>query len=109
MRVIPNSHLGKWSLGLVIAMPLLLLLGGSLSNTLYKSIEAGDGLFDDVIQRPLVAVASLAGIFCGIIAFIVGLIAITKKKDDALLVYLPTILGALLILFILADTILPGE
>ena len=32
----PKSNLGKWSLGLIIAMPLLLLIGTSFTTTLYE-------------------------------------------------------------------------
>lgn len=109
MYVLPKTKLGKWSLALIIAMPLLIIIGGSLSGTMYKSVEAGNGLIDDLAKRPALAVASLAGIAAGLASCVIGLIAISKKQERAILVYLSTLIGVLLIIFILGDLVSPHE
>lgn len=107
MSILPKTKLGGWSLGLIIAMPILMFIGISLNNTLYQSVTAGNGLIDDLTKRPALAVSMLTGIGAGITSFITGLIAIVKRKERALLVYLSTLIGALLILFIIGDLISP--
>ncbi|MFH1236675.1 MAG: hypothetical protein V1685_07160 [Parcubacteria group bacterium] len=109
LSFLPKTKLGKWSLGLIIAMPILLMLGGLLAGSMYESVEAGNGLVDDLTKRPLLAVAALSGALAGVMAFLTGLIAIIKQKERVILVYLSTLLGALLVWFILGDVIFPGE
>jgi hypothetical protein len=103
----PKTVLGKWSLGLIIAMPILFVIGTSFTNSLYKSVPAGDTILADIANRPALALSMLAGFASGISAFITGLTAIIKQKERALLVYLSTLMGALLILFLVAEISFP--
>jgi len=103
----PKTFLGKWSLGLIIAMPLLFVIGTSFTNSLYKSVPAGDTILADIVSRPALALSMLAGFVSGISAFITGIIAIIKQKERALLVYLSTLMGAALILFIIGEISYP--
>ena len=88
-------------------MPLLFILGGSLTNTLYESVPAGSTIFEDIIARPVLALTLLAGFAAGIIAFITGLLAIKIQKDYTLLVYISSTIGALLILFLSGEILFP--
>jgi hypothetical protein len=49
----------------------------------------------------------LVGMVAGISAFIVGLIAIIRQKERALLVYVATSIGMLLILFLIGEVLFP--
>ena len=89
-------------MGLIIAMPILFFIGSSLTDSLYQSVPAGGTILKDIIARPALALTMLAGMACGILAFITGLVAIIKQKERAILVYVSTIIGFLLILFLLA-------
>lgn len=102
-RILPQRKLGWWSLGLILAMPLLFALGASFADTLYASVPSGRTILDDIMVRPGLALTMLAGIAAGISAFITGLLAITRQKERAILVYLSTAIGALLILFLAAE------
>lgn len=106
-NVIPKTTSGKWSVILIIVMPVLLLIGSSFSNSLYQSIPAGGTIFSDIAARPALALTMLAGMAAGILAFILGLIAVIRKKERALLVYVSTLVGALLIVFLLGEIISP--
>lgn len=106
-RLLPRTLLGKWSIGLILAMPLLFIAGSSLANSLYKSTTAGDTILADITVRPALAITMLAGMAAGISAFIAGLLVIISKKDNAVLVYISTLIGALLILFLAAEIIFP--
>ena len=103
----PKTILGKWSLGLIIAMPILFIIGVSFVDTLYQSVSAGGTIIKDIAARPALALTMLAGMGAGIAAFITGLIAILKKKERTLLVYASTVVGAGLILFLIAEIAFP--
>lgn len=106
-KVIPGNKVGKWSVGLVVLMPILLFIGSSFSDSLYKSVSAGGTILADIGARPLLALTMLAGMAAGVSAFITGLLAIFKKKERAILVYAATVIGGLLVLYLIAEVAFP--
>ena len=105
--IIPKTTLGKWSVGLIVAMPFLFIIGTSFTNSLYKSIPAGGTILADITARPALALTLLAGMVAGISAFITGLLAIIRQKERALLVYVASAIGALLLLFLAGEILHP--
>ena len=103
----PKTQLGKWSLALVATMPVLFFIGTSFTNLLYKSVPAGSTILEDIVKRPALSLTMLAGMLAGILAFITGLIAIIKQKERAPLVFVATIIGALLIVFLTGEILFP--
>lgn len=99
----PKTILGKWSVWLALAMLVLIFVGPILDATFYQSVEAGNTIIDDLSARPYLAVPMLLGVISGIAAFVTGLVALTKLKERAVVVYLSTLIGALLLLFIVGD------
>jgi len=53
------------------------------------------------------ALSMLVGFGAGISALVTGLISILKKKERALLVYVSTLVGAGLTLFLIAEFLFP--
>ncbi len=106
IRFLPKSILGKWSVALIIAVPVLFYAGMSFVD-FYKSIPAGETILRDVVARPGIALPMLTGFICGIAAFFVGLAGITKKKDYSIFVFLSTIAGFLVLLWCLAEIVFP--
>jgi hypothetical protein len=106
-RLMPRTALGACTVGLVAAMAILFFLGSSLSGSLYRSVAAGDSILTDIAARPALALAMLAGMGAGLSAFIVGLVAIVKRKDNTLLVYLSTAIGGLLMVFLAGEVAFP--
>lgn len=106
-RILPRTTLGKWSIGLIVAMPILFIIGSSFANSLYESVPAGGTIFAEIAARPALALTMLAGMAAGISAFITGLLAILRQKDHALLVYASIIIGALLILSLAGVILFP--
>ena len=98
---------GKWSIGLIIAMPILFLIGTTSMSILYPAIPAGNSILEDLAARPALAISMLAGMAAGIAAFFTGFVGITKQHDRSVFVYLSTIIGALLLLFLLGEIISP--
>ena len=104
---IPKTKLGKWSVGLAAAMPVLFFIGMSFTTLLYESVPAGSTILKDIAVRPVLALTMLSGMVSGISAFVTGLIAIIRQKERAVLVYGATLIGALLIIFLLGEFISP--
>ena len=88
-------------------MPLLFIIGTSFTNSLYKSVPAGGTILADIAARPALALTMLAGMVAGIAAFITGLLAIIRQKERALLVYVASSIGALLLLFLTGEIFPP--
>ena len=105
--IMPKTIFGNCSVGLVAAMLLLFIIGTSFTNSLYKSIPAGGTIFEDISTRPALALSMLSGMVAGISAFITGLLAIIRQKEHALLVYVSSSIGALLVLFLAIEILFP--
>jgi hypothetical protein len=106
-RVAPKTILGKWSVGLIVAMPILFIIGTSFTDTLYRSVPAGRTILADIAARPALALTMLAGMAAGISAFVTGLLATIRQKEDGVLVYASTALGALFVLYLAAEIVFP--
>lgn len=106
-RLAPSTTLGRWAVGLIVAMPILFVIGSSLTSSLYESVPAGQTILADIAARPALALAMLAGMGAGISAFVVGLLAIVKRRENALLVYVSTVIGGLLVLFLASEVAFP--
>ena len=105
--LMPKTQWGKWSVGLIIIMPLLFIIGSSFTNSIYKSVPAGGTILADIAVRPALALTMLAGMLAGILSFVTGLWAIIRKKERAIPVYISSLIGALLILFLIAEILFP--
>ena len=53
------------------------------------------------------ALTMLVGMISGILAFITGLLDILRKKEKAVLVYISSLIGALLVLFLIGEVLFP--
>jgi hypothetical protein len=107
VKLIPKSKLGKLSVGLIIAMPILYSIGMSFTDSLYKSVPAGETIPKDIMERPALALTMLSGMITGVSAFFVGLVAITRERERAVLVYVATLIGMLHILFLIGEVVFP--
>ena len=106
-RLIPGTSMGRWSVGFIALMPILFVIGSSFSGSLYVAVPAGRTLLADISTRPLLALTMLAGMAAGISGFISGLLARVKQKENALLVYISTVIGGLLTLFLIGELAFP--
>ena len=102
----PKTILGKWSIVLIVAIPVFFYIGMSFVD-FYESVPAGKTIPHDIVVRPGVALPMLAGFVSGIAAFFVGIIGITRKKDHSVLVFLSTAIGFLVLLWCLAEVLFP--
>lgn len=103
----PRTKEGKYSLILIAAMPILFYIGTSFTNSLYKSGPAGKTILEDISTRPVLALTMISGMAAGISAFAVGIISIIKQRERALLTYISTVIGFMLLLFLSGEIISP--
>ena len=106
IKILPKTILGKWSVVLIIIMPILFYIGTS-SVSFYESVPARKTIPEDIVARPGVALPMLAGFISGIAAFFVGIIGIARKTDHSVFVFLSTAIGLLVLLWCLAEIIFP--
>jgi len=106
IKLLSKTILGKWSIVLIVAMPIFFYIGMSLVG-FYESIPAGRTVADDIVVRPGVALPMLTGFVCGLAAFFIGIVGIIKKKDYSISVFLSTGVGFLVLLWLLAEIIFP--
>jgi len=90
MNIKPKTNLGKWSVGLNSFFLISIILSIILVKVL-GVLNFGDRWWD--VAVPILFLLSISG-------FILGIIAITKKKERSLLVYLSIVISVLMILFI---------
>lgn len=107
MKTFPQSNLGKWSVGLAIAMPILFFVGASFTSSLYAGVDAGNSFSEDMAKRPLLAWTMLIAMSSGIVALFTGMAAIKFKHDNTWLVWIATCLGAFLAVFLVGEFALP--
>jgi hypothetical protein len=107
LSFMPKTILGRWSVGLIVAMPVFFFIGRALLNLLYKSVPAGNTILEDIVERPALALTMLTGMVSGILAFVTGFIAVIKQRERALFVYVAIIIGALFIVFLLGEILFP--
>lgn len=106
MKIIPKSYVGKIAIGLIVLMPVLFFFAGFFANTVYVN-SAEYSIIEDILKRPLVALSALLAMVSGVSAFGLSIFALTKQKDRALLIYVPIVIGGLLIFMLLGEFIFP--
>ena len=106
-RLGPETLVGRWSVGLIAVMPVLFVIGSTFFRSLYQSVPAGGTILADIAARPFLALSMLAGMAAGISSFITGLLAIVKQKENAILVYVSTVVGGFLTLFLIGELVFP--
>jgi len=95
-RILPKTALGKWSVGMAISFIVLFALMSILAAT---GQEGGETFFSNLY----LAIPGLLAFVSGIAAFLTGIISIIFMKERAILVYVATAVGLLIIAFMLGD------
>jgi hypothetical protein len=98
--VLPKTSLGKWSVGLIAAFILFLVV----FVILVLSGQRGDDTF---LSNLWLAVPVLLAGSCGIAAFVTGLIGVIKSKERSILVFLAIFIGFDIMVFGLGEFLVP--
>ena len=85
LAFLPKTLSGKWSLGLSIAFIILIFMKIQYS-----------------LPMPTFTIAA-----SGLAGFAVGIVAIFKSKDRAIMIFIPIIVGLIILLWIAAELVFP--
>src|SRR3989344_4200155 len=99
MKFLPRTKLGKRSLILIICFFLFLIIAHILIAT---GQEGGETFLDNLY----ISVPMLLAALSALSAFVTGIISIIKK-ERAILVYLSTLIGFLILIFLIGEFIFP--
>lgn len=93
MTILPSSKEGKWSLVLFASFLVLGLLGNLVSSWTNNQLE-----YPNPVSSPILGSVIYLGFAAAIAASVMGCLAIFKRKDLSVLVFLCIPIGALLFL-----------
>ena len=97
----PKTRLGKWSVGLVILLFLLLATGMFVVSALGQ--RGGETIFDN----PVISIPMLGAGVSVITAFFTGVIAIWRRKERSILVFAASLIGLFVLIFVLGEILVP--
>lgn len=97
----PETKVGKWAVGLIVAF-FLLLATGMIVVSVFKQ-EGGETFLDNLwISIPMLGAGAAA-----IAALITGVIGIIKSKERSILVFIASLTGLLVLWFVLGEILVP--
>lgn len=96
----PKTPLGKWSVGLIIAFFLLFAVGSNIAKT-------HGGASQTFFSNPIISIPMLSAGASAIAAFFTGIASIIKKRERSILVYIATVIGFLVLWFVLGEALVP--
>ncbi|PPD58363.1 hypothetical protein [Dehalogenimonas etheniformans] len=91
MSFLPTTNIGKWSVWLIVAFFVLVIIGRALS-----AMEQGGQ--EIAVTSGLPVVASISAMAAGVASFVTGMIGLIKFRERALTVFLSVIASGVLIL-----------
>ena len=94
----PSTRLGRWSVGLAVTSVVLNLINSAIITRLI-----GSNLWRARIGLPF----SFVMLSCGLVAGIVGVIALKRRHEHSLFVWLALIPGLGVILLVLGEFLVP--
>ena len=100
IKIIPKTCLGKWSVSLIIIFFLLLLV----FRLLVASGQRGGATF---FSNYILAIPAILMGTSGVLAFFVGIISFLKSRERAILVFITTLIGLFVLIFILGEILSP--
>jgi hypothetical protein len=100
IHFLPKTRLGRWTVWLIVAFIILM----AVFYILVASGQRGGATF---FSNLFLTVPGLAAAISGIAAFFTGIIGVIRDRERAILVYLSTLLGFLILLYCLAEFMFP--
>ena len=97
----PKTLLGKWAVGLISAFFLLFTTGILVAS------RQGPRADQTFLDNPVLSIPMLSAGAAGILAFLCGIISVIKSKEHSILVLAATIIGFLVLNFMLGEILFP--
>lgn len=101
MKVLPQTTLGKWSIGFAITFFLLLATG------IFIISRQGSRLDQTFFDNPLASIPMLSAGASAIAALFCGIISIWKSKERSFFMFVATLIGLLVLWFVLGEILIP--
>ena len=98
--ILPKTHPGKWSIGLIGGLVLFFAL-------MWLLVAAGQRGGETFSSNLALAVPGLLAAVSGVAAFFTSIITIIKSRDRSVLVFLATFIGFDVLLFCLGEVLSP--
>ena len=98
----PKTVSGKWSVWLIVAFVVLLVL-------FFIFVAAGERGGEEFFDNLLLAVPMALAGACGIASFFTGLIGVIRSRERSILVYPAILIGLCVLLWVLAEVIFPHQ
>ena len=98
--LLPKTKLGKWSIGLIVAFFLFLIIGMIVVST---GQTGGETIFDNLY----ISIPMISAVISAIASFFTGIISIIWKKERGILIFISTIIGLLILWFIVGEISVP--
>lgn len=96
----PITLLGKWSISLAIALTALFILFQVL---VALGQRGGETFFSNLVLTIPIILSGLSGV----LAFLTGILGIIRSRERSILVFLSTMIGFFVLLFILGEILFP--
>ena len=100
VSLLPNSHLGKWSAGLIAASVVCFV---AFQLLVASGQRGGETFFSNLVLTVPILLAATSSV----IAFFTGLICVIRNRQRSILVFLAILVGLFVLLFWLAEVIFP--
>ncbi|RJQ31856.1 MAG: hypothetical protein C4562_05300 [Actinobacteria bacterium] len=101
MSILPKTRVGRFSAGFIAAFFVLFGLQIVLVTVFHQ--EGGNGLW----SNPSLAITGLSALFSGLAAFFTGVFSLFWKKERSVLVFLASLIGFLLLIFLIGEFTMP--
>ena len=101
LNFMPKTLLGKWSIYLITLFFLLLATGMFVISAFE---QRGGGTFFD---NPVISIPMLGAGASAIAVFLTGAISIWKYKERSIFVFVATLIGLFVLIFVLGEILLP--
>jgi hypothetical protein len=98
--IMPKSKTGKWSIGLMVSFFIFLALFFFLINL---GERGGEGFFNNLN----LTIPFLLAVISACLSFFLGLVSIFKNKESSVFVFLATLIGFFVFLWILSEILFP--
>lgn len=95
-----KSNLGKWSVGLIISFFVFL-------GVFFMFVNLGERGGETYFSNLKLAIPFTIAWICGIGSFFTGIISVIKSKEHSIFVFLATLIGFFVLLWILAEILFP--
>ncbi len=94
----PSTKLGWWSVGLMTTFVVLFIVNATVFMPSTVVVPW---------RQVVLPIYGIAMMCCGLAAGVVGLVAVTRRRERSLLLWLPLLIGLCVIVFVLGEFLVP--